>query len=199
MDCVEPTLLNVPEEFFTERLQLRMPDVVDAPEVNAAVRETWEALNRWLPWAKVVPEVEETEEVMRTAIEKYGQRTDFMFLICAKPLGEYAGAIGLHLKSKDVPRYEIGYWCRASCEGRGYISEAVREVTRIAFELLNAQRVEILADTENSRSAAVAVRCGFAREGVMRNWYRNHSDDVRDMTLFSMIREDYLQQAKGTV
>jgi RimJ/RimL family protein N-acetyltransferase len=45
----------------------------------------------------------------------------------------------------------------------------LRQLTRWAFEELEAQRIVLIIDTANSASERVAARCGYVREGVMRS------------------------------
>ena len=62
-----PILLDIPESFETERLLIRVPRAGDGPELNAAVLETFEGLQPWMPWAKERPSVEKSEENSRRA------------------------------------------------------------------------------------------------------------------------------------
>ena len=71
------------------------------------------------------------------------------------------GSSGLQGIDWEVPKFEIGYWCRTSFTGRGYITEAVRGITAFAFEALGARRVEIRCDSRNHPSVRVAQRAGF--------------------------------------
>ena len=70
--------------------------------------------------------------------------------------GRFLGGVGLMVRNWDMPYLEIGYWLRASVEGKGYMSEAVRLLTNYALEELGAKRVEIRCDELNTRSANVA-------------------------------------------
>ena len=69
----------------------------------------------------------------------------------------------------DVPKFEIGYWCRTSLTSNGYITEAVRAITLFAFDALGARRVEIRCDPSNLKSARVAERAGFTLEATLHN------------------------------
>ena len=42
--------------------------------------------------------------------------------------GRFLGSSGLHRIDWDVPKFEIGYWCRTSLARRGYITEAVAKI-----------------------------------------------------------------------
>jgi RimJ/RimL family protein N-acetyltransferase len=71
--------------------------------------------------------------------------------------------------------------------GQGYITEAVEGITNFAIHELQANRIEIRCDTRNVRSARVAERLGFTKEGILRSdscceWH------ARDTVVFSKIR-----------
>jgi len=71
------------------------------------------------------------------------------------------------------------------------MTEAVGLLCRLAFSTLEAQRVVIRCDKENTRSAAVASRLGFFREATLRNDTRDQSGQLRDTLLFSLTPDDY--------
>ncbi len=95
----------------------------------------------------------------------------------------YLGGLGLHPREPDgwdVPAFSIGYWVRASEQGRGYVTEVVRLLTAYVFEVLQAQRIEIVCDARNTRSIAVVERVGFVREGRLRNLWRRADGTLAD-------------------
>lgn len=118
--------------------------------------------------------------------EWFPERT---WLLWCKQTGELIGLSGMHHINWTVPAVEIGYWVRTSMAGQGYVTEAVRTITRFAFDVLGAQRVEIRCDERNERSAAVARRAGFTLEGILRNERRHHlSQELRNTMVFAAIR-----------
>lgn len=187
-----PILLDIPETLETERLLLCCPGPGDGTKMQEAILETWETLRIWMPWAKGSPPTEEeTEALHRKWKARFLAREEFTFQILSKATGAPVGMIGLHPRNWEVPSFEIGYWCRSACEGRGYISEAVRAVTRLAFEALKAQRVEIRCDLANERSRRVAQRCGYTLEATLRNEERANDSSLRHTQVFSLIPEEY--------
>lgn len=118
-------------------------------------------------------------------------RESFAMGIFARYERIFLGGVGLHLRSWQAPAYEIGYWVRASAQGHGYVGEAVRLVTTLAFETLRAQRVMIRCNARNTRSRNVAERCGYVYEGCLRYQKRDTSGELCDMQVFSMIPDDY--------
>ncbi len=101
--------------------------------------------------------------------------------------GRYLGGIGLHVHNWDTGYFEIGYWIRASAEGHGYVTEAVRLLANYVFDTLKANRLEIRCDELNARSAAIPQRLGFVREGCLRNNVIASDGRLRTMLVFSLI------------
>jgi RimJ/RimL family protein N-acetyltransferase len=110
-------------------------------------------------------------------------------LLWSKQTGDLIGASGMHDLNWSVPSMQIGYWVRTSMTGQGYITEAVRTLTRFAFDVLGACRLEIRCDERNERSAGVARRAGFVLEGVLRNERRHHlSQELRNTMVFAAVK-----------
>ncbi len=189
--AANPILLDVPDHLRTARLVIRAPRPGDGAVVNAAIRESMEKLRPWMPWAQREQTIEETEAYVRGAAARFLKREDLPLLLFRREDGLFVGGSGLHRIDWSVPRFEIGYWVRASLEGQGYISEAVRGIADFAFAVLKAERVEIRCDALNTRSAAVAERCGFALEGRLRHDSRSPSGALRDTLIFARLREEW--------
>src|SRR4051812_47358111 len=66
----------VPEQFETERLIIRMPNAGDGKAINDAIRESLEELRPWMPWARVVPSVAESETFARESALRFRNRED---------------------------------------------------------------------------------------------------------------------------
>lgn len=90
-------------------------------------------------------------------------------LIFSKADSAFVGLTALHPTNWAIPKFEVGYWCRKSCEGQGYITEAVRGLAAFARKELGARRLEIRQNASNLRSRNVAERAGFTLEGILRN------------------------------
>lgn len=188
---MKPLILrDFPESFETERLLVRSPMSGDGPEFNAAKLESFEELRPWMPWARKESTVEESEEDVRRARTRFLTREDLMLLLFLKGTDTLVGSSGLHHMDWEVPKFEIGYWCRARFAERGYITEAVRGIAVFAFKELGARRVEIKSDSRNERSVKVAERTGFRLEGELRNDHRATDGTLRNTLVFSLTPED---------
>jgi RimJ/RimL family protein N-acetyltransferase len=191
IEVISQSQIYVPESVETERLILRSPLLSDALEVNAAIQETFEELHLWMDWAHHLPTVEETEENSRNAHDNFIARTDFPFRAYLKNTNEFVLSSGLHPKDWDVPKFEIGYWCRASMQGQGYVTEAVHALTLIGFEHLKANRMEIRCDSRNLRSRRVAELVGYRLEATLINDQRAPDGKLRDTLVYALLPSEY--------
>jgi ribosomal-protein-serine acetyltransferase len=149
-----------------------------------------DGLQRWLGlYQDGPPTVEETEALVRQKHAEFLLRQDLMLLCFLKGTNTFVLSSGLHPNWK-VPSFEIGYWCRHSYQGQGYVTEAVNAIADFAFNRLNAKRVFIRCDSDNHASANVACRAGFEFEGTLRHDDRNNSGELRDTLMFSQVRPD---------
>jgi RimJ/RimL family protein N-acetyltransferase len=172
MPADDPILIEVPQRLETERLVLLSPQAGDGIALNRAVLEAREHLLPWMPWAREVPGVEQSEAVARRMQAQFLQRQHLAYHLHERNADGHAGRLiggaGLHALEWKVRRFEIGYWLGPAHTGRGLASEAVRALARMGFERLRARRMEIRTDARNTASRVVAERCGFTLEGQLR-------------------------------
>ncbi len=104
------------------------------------------------------------------------------------------GEVGLLTRAGPGAR-ELGYWIRAEDTRKGLMTEAVRAVVRVAFDVLGVERLDIRCGVDNAASAGVAQKTGFVLEGTLRH-RKNHPDEVAsDDLAFSMLRDDFERSA----
>ena len=164
-----PILRDFPGAFETGRLLIRFPMPGDGPELHAAVRESMDELLPWMPWPKEHGTVEDSEASARLARVRFLERTELRMHLYLKGTETLVGSSGLHRIDWEVPKFEIGYWCRTRFSRQGYTTEAVRGIAAFAFEALGAKRVEIQCDPLNRPSARVTECAGFRLEGELHN------------------------------
>lgn len=189
--AMDPLLIDVPDRVSTERLVLRCPRPGDGPDLNAAIVESLDELRPWSPWAKQAPTLDESESYVRLVHGRFALRSDLQFHVRERVgdgEGALLGAIGLPRLDWKVPRFEIGYWRRTGAAQRGVMTEAVVALSRMAFDVLGAERVEIRTDETNVRSWRVAERAGFTLEGVLRRERRSVQGEPCDTRVYARVR-----------
>ena len=182
-----PILRDFPEAFETERLEIRSPMPGDGRELHAAVRESMDELLQWMTWPREHKTIKDSESSARLARVRFLERTELRMHLYLKGTGTLVGSSGLQGIDWEVPKFEIGYWCRTRLSGQGYATEAVRGIAAFAFDTLGAKRVEIRCDPLNRPSARVAERAGFYLEGEHRNDALGTDGTVRNTLVFSAI------------
>ena len=148
--------------------------------------ESVEELRPWLPWAADEPQpIEAKVELLRTFRGRFDLGEDFVYGIFDADEKSAVGGTGLHPRVGDEA-FEIGYWVRTSCVGRGYAIEAAAALTRVAFELCGVDRVEIRVDPANAPSLAVPRKLGFVQEAtLLRRLWQPEPRDVVVWSLFA--------------
>jgi len=182
--------LNFPRE--TERLILKPPSPENTEKVQEAIDESFSDLHVWMKWAvNLETLLEETKINLERAESMYKKGEDFAVHAFLKDTGRFVLSSGIHPRRWDVPSFEIGYWCRTSMQGQGYVTEVVRELTTIAFGDLSANRLEIRCDSRNEKSAKVAERAGYRLEATLHSENRANDGSLRDTLVYVMLAEDY--------
>jgi RimJ/RimL family protein N-acetyltransferase len=198
-DIMNPILLNLPIPIKTPRLLLRPPQAGDGVIVNAAILESYEQLHPWMPWADHKPTVEETETFMRQFQAKWILREELVLLIFDHTGTKFLGSTGFHCKNWNIPSFEIGYWIRSSCANQGIITESTNALTSYAFKQLQAKRVAITMDADNTASRKVAEKLGFALEGILiNNACKTDKITLRDDAIYARYNCDALPPLEVT-
>lgn len=181
-----------PVHIETSRTYLRPPRVEDAQILNAAIAESYAEIKPWIPWAKSPPSVEDSTVYCRESIEKFDRHEAFNYLMFSRASDEFIAGIGVPRLDWAVPMFEIGYWCRTSQVGKGYVAEAVSALSEVCFVDLGAARLELRIDALNARSVAVAETCGYQFESLARHSSRNNAGELCDIKIFSCINASEL-------
>lgn len=188
---LDPLLIDVPEELRSERLLLLSPRPGFGAEMAVVMAQSLSHLRPWMTWAQEAPTAERAEMVARRMQADFITRKDLVYRMHAlrgdgSP-GRLLGGTGLHRMDWAVRRFEIGYWIRPDALGQGYVTEAVNALAAMAFQTLQAHRVEIRMDSRNLKSRAVAQRCGFELEGVLRQDSLGVDGSLRDTCVYARI------------
>lgn len=188
-----PILIPVPFSLQGARITVRAYQPEDAAAFYEAVDESRNHLPPFEGWAIGYTMDHAIIHVNRTRA-RWILREEFAAGIFDRETGRLLGASGIHMCDWYRRIFMIGYWIRASEQGKGYITEAVQLLTRMAFKDLGANRVEIRMSSLNHRSRRVPERLGFQLEAVMRNESFPIDGQVGDSLLWAMIPADFAAQ-----
>jgi len=170
----------------TERLVLRPFTPEDAPEVQrlAGVREVADTT---LLVPHPYPDGAATAWIA-THAAGWAARRSITYAITERAAGALVGAIGLEVAAAHA-RGELGYWVALPCWGRGYATEAARELLAFGFDALGLNRIQAQYMTRNPASGRVLEKLGMRREGVHRQHVRRW-DRFEDVAVCALLRAD---------
>ncbi len=184
------TLRPMFEELRGPRVLLRPYTLADAQARHTANAESRDHLRPWEPeQAAAFHTLDETRDWILRVSADWLLRKRFSMGMWHIETQRYLGGLGLHPREPDgwsIPAFSIGYWVRVSEQGHGYVTEAVRLLTTYVFDVLHAQRVEIICDARNTRSIRVAERVGFVQEGRLRNVWRYADGTLADEVVYAL-------------
>lgn len=90
---------------------------------------------------------------------------------------------------REARTAELGYIVAPWARGRGVATEAVRQLTRWAFDDLGLLRLQLLISVGNEASKRVAAKAGYRFEGVLRSMHFR-ADERDDMESWSRLPRD---------
>ena len=148
---------------ITERLQLRpyRPDDLDALLAMFGRADVSRYLN-WEPMDREAATALLERRRKQTRIEHEG---DGIVLAADEREAErFVGEVMLRLTSEVSRQGEIGWSIHPDVQGRGYATEAAREMLRLGFEELGLHRIVAECDPRNEASIRVMEKLGMRRE-----------------------------------
>ena len=182
-----------PYRIESERLVVRCWEPRDAPLLKDAIDTSLDHLRPWMPWAHDEPQtLDEKVDLLRGFRGRFDAGEDFVYGIFSADESEVLGGSGLHTRAGEGA-LEIGYWLRVGATGRGFATEMVAALTRVAFAVCNVDRVEIRIDPENEPSLRIPRRLGYVEEARLRRRLpaRAPGGPRCDSLIFSMIEAEF--------
>ncbi len=138
---------------------LRNPEADDATEFLGLMLRSRRLHHPWIQ-----PPV--TEAGFRAYLSRMAREDHQGFLVCRRDNHAIAGVINVNnIVHGAFLSGSLGYYSVEVQAARGYMSEGLKQVIRIAFEDLGLHRLEANIQPGNARSIALVRRLGFRREG----------------------------------
>lgn len=111
--------------------------------------------------------IKEEKEFLRSNIRKRKEKRVFNFSIIYNG-NEHIGGIGIRIDQFRPHIGEIGYFIDEKYWGMGVTICAVKELEKFIVSNLSLHRLEIRTAIENKASQKVAHKCGYKKEGILR-------------------------------
>ena len=193
---MDPLLLEIPEEFETERLVLRKyrkGDGTGSFEIFER-NNNRNILGATVQESESVKTVDDTEVRIRQMMADWEARKRFVMGIWLKKSELQIGQIWIEANRWDVPSFELGWFLDAGYWGQGLAFEAARMAMKFIFENLDAHKIVVITQDNNEKSYRLAERLGFLKEGHHREG-RIDGDRRYGPLYYGMLRSEYFSEA----
>lgn len=128
------------------------------------------------------------EVFVRRKIAEWLLGQSFAFGVWHADGAQPIGYVELFRVDWSVPRSCIVFFIDKAFEGKGIMTEVVREIGRFAFTQLQMERIELFTASDNYPAQRLARKCGFRREGDLRSFFRRPSGELLDVMLLAVNR-----------
>jgi RimJ/RimL family protein N-acetyltransferase len=147
----------------TERLRLRAyaPDDLEAV-LGMFGREDVSRYLMWEPMGRDEIAALIERRMRQTSVEKHGEGLGLA--VEERATGRFVGEVILRWLSQESRQGEIGWSLHPDAQGKGYATEAAREMLRLGFDDLGLHRIIAECDPRNDASIRLMERLGMRRE-----------------------------------
>lgn len=152
-------------------LRLRSWTLDDAAGLQLAVRDP--LVRRYAGF--LVEDRAEAEQRVQRYAAAWASGDGVAWVVCDAS-GSVLGSVRFGLFDRDLGCGMVGYWLLPAVRGAGVATSAVRQGSELVLGQLGWHRVELRHAVENEHSCAVARRCAYRMEGVLRGAMRYPSD-----------------------
>lgn len=160
----------------------------DADAVFASAMANLDHLMEFMFWMKPNYSIADAKVFVAQSIVDAEQKKSLNFGIFRGD--KFIGSIGFPNFDREAKATEIGYWIDRDEEGKGIVSQACKLLIDYAFNEMKMNRIQIRCVAENLRSAAIPVRLGFVKEGVLRqSQFRNGK--LHDFVIYGLLVSEW--------
>ena len=153
-------------EINTNRLLLRSLKIDDAEAIfNYRSDPIINQYQEWIPRT-----INDVNDFIKNSVSPIINIVDtwYQFVIIKKDQNNLIGDIGLHFLDADKKQVELGCTLDKDYQGKGYATEALREIINYLFNDLEKRRIVTSIDPRNIKSIGLVERLGFRKEAHFR-------------------------------
>jgi RimJ/RimL family protein N-acetyltransferase len=146
----------------------------------------------WTLRVTSVPEPEQTQSYIETALRMQTEETRVPFAVIEQATGRMLGSTSYHDILPVVKRVEIGYTWYAKSVQRTHVNTTCKLLLMShAFDTLGCHVVGWRTDHLNLASQRAIERLGAHKDGVIRGQALRRDGTIRDTVMYSMLRDEW--------
>lgn len=137
---------------------------------------------------------------IKDALDNKAAGKEYAFIVYDKQSQSYAGSTRFYDILPTWQTVQLGYtWYGERFRGTGLNKHCKFLLLQLAFETLNALRVEFRADARNAHSIAAMKSIGCVPEGILRNNMPLQEGGRRDSIVLSILKEEWEGSVKELI
>ncbi|MBV6426715.1 MAG: hypothetical protein KIPDCIKN_01228 [Haliscomenobacter sp.] len=134
---------------------------------------------------------EEAEFFVRDCLAAWLRQEAFHYAIWDKESADLIGYVAFSPIDWSLPKAAVTGFIDKDRQGNGYMSEVLLSLFPFAFRYAGLEKLTLLVSTENTAAQRLARKCGFQREGDLREEIRRKSGEPVDLLLFGLTKSAY--------
>ena len=184
---------ELPTHIEAERVYLRSYQAGDGPWLYKVSQKNRDHLARYESdnFLMSIEDEAKAEEYAKEFYEDWIKGDCFFIPVFDKETDEFVAQIYVGPTNQDLPEYIVGFIADVDHQRQGYVTEALGATLGFIFKDLGAHRVFLECDDTNQRSWEVAERCGFIREGHLRENKRHPNSPISGTYVYGMLQSDF--------
>ena len=135
--------------------------------------------------------IEDTSDYLDKLIKRSSLETGHYWFIKIKSEKKIIGTFCLINIDLQNGSSEIGYGLSPDYWGCGYFRESLMLVLNYLFSKLNFNKIWAKTQSNNIASIKGLEKCGFKKEGTMRDFYLSSTGERYDATFLSILRNHH--------
>lgn len=144
-------------------------------------REMWSVGNTNVPYSRYALK----EYIANQQYDIFADK-QLRMVIRDKELTKSVGLIDLFNFSPEHSRAELGLAILKAEQGRGYATEAIRQMLRYANEVLHLYQVYCIVPADNAPSLTMLRTSGFGNEATLPGWIQT-AEGFKDAVFLSIL------------
>lgn len=184
---------KLPTRIEAERVYLRSYQAGDGPWLYKVSQKNRAHLARYESdnFLRMIDSEQKAEDFSQELLEDWMKGECFFMAVFEKESDGFVAQIYVGSTNKDLPEYIVGFIADVDHQRQGYVTEALQAALGFIFNQLKAHRVFLECDDTNQRSWEVAERCGFIREGHLRENKKHPGSPLSGTYVYGLLRSEW--------
>lgn len=141
-----------------------------------------------------LPSIKEVQARMKKFDSLFRERKMIVLGIYSNAnINRLVGTLELSDFRQDISCATLTFMLNQKYNGKGYATSAVKSTVKYLFEKVRINRIQSYVMPTNLPCERLMDRCGFVREGTIREGFLWPDKGIVDLDLFSILSSDYFR------